>query len=215
MDPPLIALLPERERKEVLRLGRRRRFARNEVVFHEGDPGDTLHVLTKGHVAVRITTPLGDVGMLRVLGPGQVFGELAVVDIAPRSATIVALDACETVALHRSHLDELRQAHPGIDRLLLAAMVDEVRRLSTQLLELMFVPVDKRLHRRLVDLARLFGTVAPVTVPLTQEALAQLAGTTRPTTNRALRAAEAAGLVRVSRGRIEVLDIDGLARRGR
>ncbi len=196
-------------------MGRRRRFARNEVVFHEGDPAESFHLLLRGHAAVRITTSLGNVAMLRVLGPGQIFGELALIDPAPRNATLVALDASETLALHRQHLDELRQSHPSVDRLLLEAVIGEVRRLSAQLVELMYVPVDKRLHRRLVDLCSLYGGEPPVTIPLTQEDLAQLTGTTRPTANKVLRSAEEAELLRVGRGRIEVLDVEGLIRRGR
>jgi CRP/FNR family cyclic AMP-dependent transcriptional regulator len=214
MEGTLLEALPDEARREVLRVARRRRFARREVVFHEGDPGDSLHLLVKGHVAVRTTTPLGDVGMLRVLGPGQVFGELALIDPAPRHATIVALDPCETLSLHRDTIDELRSGHAQVDRVLLEAVVAELRRVSTQLLEVMYVPVEKRLHRRLLHLLPLYGGQAPCTVPLTQEELAQLTGTTRPTVNRLLRDAEEAGVLRVARGRIEVLDVDALAARG-
>ena len=94
-------------------------------------------------------------------------------------------------------------------------MVGEVRRVSSQLLEVMYVPVHKRLYRRLVDLARLYGDGSAVSIPLTQEDLAQLTGTTRQTSNRFLGEAEDAGLLRVGRGRVEVLDVEGLARRGR
>jgi CRP-like cAMP-binding protein len=215
MDGTLLGVLPEDARREVLQRGRRRRFARKEVVFHEGDPGDTLHLLMKGHVAVRTTTPLGDVGMLRVLGPGQVFGELALIDASPRAASIVALDACETLSLHRDTIDELRAGHPQVDRLFLEAVTGELRRVSTQLLEVMYVPADKRLHRRLVHLVELYGDRPPTTIPLTQEEVAQLTGATRPTVNRLLRDAEEAGLLRIGRGRIQVLDVDGLAARGR
>ena len=157
MISPYLAVLSEEDRRELLRIARRRRFARNEVVFHEGDPADTLHLLDRGHVGVRTTTPLGDVALLSVLGPGEAFGEMALIDQSPRNATVVALDVCETIALHRSSFDELRRVHPEVDRLLLAAMVAEVRRVSSQLLEVMYVPVHKRLYRRLVDLARLYG----------------------------------------------------------
>ncbi len=215
MDGTLLGALTDEDRRGLLRLARRRRFARKEVVFHEGDPGDTLHLLVKGHVAVRITTPLGDVGMLGVLGPGEVFGELALIDPAPRHASIVALDACETLGLHRDTVAELRADHPAVDRLLLEAVVAQLRQVSTQLLEAMYVPVDKRLHRRVVHLTSLYGDEAPVTIPLTQEELGQLTGATRPTVNRLLRDAEEAGLLRVGRGRIEVLDVDGIAARGR
>lgn len=215
MDSPYLALLSEEDRREVVRMARRRRFARNEVVFHEGDPADTFHLIDRGHVGVRMTTPLGDVGLLRVLGPGDAFGEMALIDPAPRNATIVALDACETLALHQQAFEALRHLHPQVDRLLLGAMVGEVRRLSEQVLELMYVPVDKRLHRRLVELAELYGGGSVLSIPLTQEDLAHVTGTTRQTANRILRRAEEAGLLKVGRGRIELLDVEGLARRGR
>lgn len=187
-------------------------------MFHEGDPGDALHLVDKGHVAVKRSTPLGDVATLLVLGPGDVFGELAVVAPGPRNATVVALDAVETLALHGDVFDELRVTHPSIDRVLVRALVGEVRRLSARLVEALYVPADKRVFLRLSELTRIFtvpGQDGPVLVPLTQEELAQLAGTTRPTANRVLRAAEEAGVVAVGRGRIEVLDAAGLARRSR
>lgn len=216
MDWPLLQVLPADQRRRLLSRTRRRRFKRSEVVFHEGDPGDSLHLIDKGHVAVKRSTPLGDVATLLVLGPGDFFGELAVVAPGPRNATVVALDRVETLALLGTVFDDLRETHPAIDRLLVHALVSEVRRLSAMLVEAHYVPADKRIYLRLADLARIFGVAdedGPVLIPLTQEDLAQLAGTTRPTANRVLRAAEAAGAVRVGRGRIEVLDAAALAPR--
>ena len=90
-----------RQRSELTRHSRRRRFKRNEVVFHDGDPGDTLHIVMKGHFAVRITTPLGDTATLRVVGPGDHFGELAVLAPAARTGSVVALDRAETLCVTR------------------------------------------------------------------------------------------------------------------
>jgi CRP/FNR family cyclic AMP-dependent transcriptional regulator len=74
MEWPVLGGLTVEDRQRVLRAARRRRFARHEVVFHEGDLGDTLHLLAVGHVAVCVTTPLGDVATLTVLGPDDAFG---------------------------------------------------------------------------------------------------------------------------------------------
>src|SRR5207253_11324842 len=79
VDWPILNVLSEEERRALLSIARRRRFARNEVIFHEGDPGDTLHLLAKGHVAIRVATPWGDVATVRVLRAGAFLGELAVV----------------------------------------------------------------------------------------------------------------------------------------
>lgn len=217
MEWALLESLPDDQRRSLLSLARRRRFSRGDFVFHEGDPGDTMHLLAKGRVGIRVTTPLGDRATLRVIGPGSYFGELALLSPAPRNATAVALEPLETLSIHRDQLDELRAKETGIDKFLLEAAIGEVRRLSRQLLEALYVPADKRVLRRLVDLVDLYRTHSEttITIPLTQDDLAQLAGTTRPTTNKVLRAAEDAGLLRIGRGRVEVLDEAALSRRGR
>jgi CRP-like cAMP-binding protein len=149
----LLDKLPEDDARAVLVAARRRRFARNEVVFHEGDPGDTVHLVDRGRVAVRVTSPLGDAVTLRILGPGAIFGELAVLSPAPRNATVVAVERTETLALHRDRFEQLRREHPDVDRILLEALITEVRRLSTQLLEALHAPVPRRVALRLIDLA--------------------------------------------------------------
>ena len=205
---PLLECLADDEQQAVLAAARRRRFAKGEVVFHEGDPGDTLHLLVKGHVAVRITTPLGDVATLSVLAPGSHFGELALVSSAPRTATVVALEAAETMALHRREFEAVRAAHRGIDELLVAALTDEIHGLSRRLLDALYLPADKRLVGQLVELCAVYDRNGDATlvIPLTQDDLASLAGTTRSTVNRVLKGLEGTGTLVVRRGRIDVLD---------
>jgi CRP-like cAMP-binding protein len=212
----LTSLTPDEQRR-IISQTRRRRFRRGEVIFHESDPGDSLHLVDKGHVAVRRSTPLGEIATLVVLGPGDYFGELVLVSPeSGRNATVVALDSTETLTLDRDQLDTLRSQFPTIDRFLLDAMAKEIRRLSSLLSDALYVPVDKRVLRRLLEVANAYGNKRPAeVVPLTQEDLAGLAGTTRPSANKALRAVEEAGLIAMSRGEIRLLDPDGLARRAR
>jgi CRP-like cAMP-binding protein len=217
MDWKLLTSLSPDEQRRVISETRRRRFRRGEVIFHEGDPGDSLHLVAKGHVAVRRSTPLGEIATLVVLGPGDYFGELVLVSPeSGRNASVVALDATETLTLHRDQLQALRSQYPTIDRFLLDAMAKEIRRLSSLLSDALYVPVDKRILRRLLEVATTYGHDGPAEViPLTQEDLAGLAGTTRPSANKALRAVEDAGLIAMSRGEIRLLDPAGLARRAR
>ena len=221
MEWELLSSLDDAQRRAVLASARRRRFARNEVIFHEGDPGDSMHLIAKGHVAIRVATPLGDVATLLVLGPGDFFGEMAILSPAPRNSTVVTLDETETMTIHRDQFDELRARHPYVDTVLMDALIGEVRRLSQALLEALYVPADKRVLRRVAELASIFGggrereASGPVVIPMTQEDIAQLAGTTRPTANKVLRGAEVAGLVDIGRARIEVKDGAGLARKAR
>jgi CRP/FNR family cyclic AMP-dependent transcriptional regulator len=217
MDWPLLDTLSEPDRRELLTRARRRRFAHQEVLFHEGDPGDSLHLVSQGHVALRIHTPLGDIATVRIVRPGDFFGELAVVSPGPRNATAAALDPVETVTIDRALLDELRTDHPRIEAVILEALVTEVRRLAQQVVEAMYVPVDKRVWRRLDDMTVVFGSQGgrATAVPITQDVLAQLSGCTRPTANRVLRVGEDAGVIAMARGRIEILDLASLQRRAR
>ena len=216
---PLFDEVPEAEVTRLLSIARRRTFSRGEVVFHEQDPADTLHLIVKGHYVVRVTTPLGDTAIFSVLGPGEMFGELALLDgeEARRSATVAALEAGETRSIHRIDFDGLRTRHPETADILIAILSDQVRRLSRHLVEALYVSADKRVLRRLVEVAARYEPDADgaTVVPFTQEDIAGLAGTSRATVNRVLREEEERGSVRLGRGRTTVLDAGALARRGR
>lgn len=210
----LLEGVPEADVQLLLSVARRRKFARGEVVFHEHDPADTLHLIDKGHFVVRMSTPLGDRATLAVLGPGEMFGELSLLGDADarRSASVAALGAGETRSVHKIDFDRLRKSNPETAQVLIAILSGQVRRLSRHLLEALYVSADKRVLRRLVEIAAIFdGGV----VPLTQEDLASLAGTSRATVNRVLREEEARGSIALGRGRTTVLDPDALMRRGR
>jgi CRP-like cAMP-binding protein len=205
--------VPEEDVRELLAIARRRRFARNEVVFHRDDPGDSMHLVVKGRFALQIMTPLGDAATIGIRGPGDSFGELALVASEPRrSATVVALEQAETFAVYREEFDRLRGRHPAVDRVLFAFLAGELRRQNELLLEALYLPVERRVLRRLVDLADLYPEQV---IPLTQEQLAELAGTTRPTINRVLRDEQERGTLRLERGRTVILDAEALGRRAR
>jgi CRP-like cAMP-binding protein len=210
----LAGLTPERQR-EVLSSARRRRFRRGDIVFHEGDPGDTMHLIERGRVAVRITTPHGDTATIRILRTGEHFGELVVLSEGPRNATVVALEPTETLSLGKSEIDRLRREYADVDRAFLETIVRELRRLSLALVDAMYTPAPTRLVRTLVTLAETYGTdnEEVVHIPLTQDDLAGLCGTTRPTVSQMLGRLVELGLVRVGRGRVEIVDLGGLRKR--
>lgn len=216
MEWPLLDSVPDEERRRFLALARRRRFDKGEVVFHEGDPGNTFHFVATGRFCVRVETALGDTAMLSLIGPGEFFGILALLraDAGGRSASVVAIERAETLSVGKDDFDELRGRYPAVTELLIAALGDQVRRLSDSLVEAMYTPVEVRVLRRLLDAAAVWDGVHPGSVvPLTQGDLAELAGTTRPTTNKVLGQAEARGLLKVGRGKVELVDIAGLASR--
>ena len=166
--------------------------------------------MAKGRVAIRVTTPLGDVATLDVLVAGSVLGEMAL--LAPggvRSATAVALEATETHMIDASTFADMRREQPVLTEILVALLAARVRQLNDRLLEALYVPADVRLLRRILELADVYGS----DIPLTQEDLAGLAGATRATVNRVLAREAKAGAVTLGRGRLTVTDPAALKRR--
>jgi CRP/FNR family transcriptional regulator, cyclic AMP receptor protein len=211
----LLEGVPPEEVRELLQIARRRRFARNEVVFHRDDPGDSLHLISKGRFSIRVMTPLGQVATIALRGPGESFGEMALLDDATRrSATVAALEEAETFCVTRPDFEHLRRRHPEVNELLLRFLQNEVRLLDERLLEALYVPVEKRILRRLLDVVPLFSQDGnTVLVSLTQESLAELAGASRSTVNQVLRAEERRGLIELKRGKTRIVDLGALAKR--
>jgi CRP-like cAMP-binding protein len=211
----LLTGVPEEEVRRLLSVARRRRFARHEVVFHREDPADSLHLVAKGRFALRIMTRLGETVTIGVRGPGSSFGEMALVgDGAPRSATVAALEEAETFAVYVDDFQRLRREHPAVDEVLIGFLAGEVRRQNELLLEALYVPAERRLLRRLAELSETYADAGGV-IQLTQEELAELAGTSRATVNRVLREEQRRGTIELRRGRTIVVDTVELGRRAR
>lgn len=196
----------------MIRTAVRRRYPKGDSLFHEGDPGDSFHLIDRGHVAITVNSDRGDVLMLDVLSPGDGFGEQAL--IAPesfRTATATAIGNVETLMLRRDAFAALRAEHPAVSDLLVAALAAQVRRLTGALVDAHALAADERVVKHLRRVASVFRTDgASVRVPLSQHDLASLAGTTRSTANRALQPLVADGVIVLGRGWIEVVDVDRL-----
>jgi CRP-like cAMP-binding protein len=212
----LSELLTAEERAELLRHTSQRRFARQDVVFHEGDPADSLHLVEQGLFVARSSSTLGHLLTVNVFRPGSVFGELALLGRSPvRSATVVALRPGRTRQLRRAELARLRGTPAGqaFDRFLLAVLAERNVALTAQVIELLFVPARKRIQRQLARLADLgIADEGDGWIRLSQDELAMLTASTRATVNRVLRDLEERGVVELARGRSRVVDPTRLAR---
>jgi CRP-like cAMP-binding protein len=202
----LLDVLDPDQRRRLLAAARTRRFARREVLFHEDDPADSLHVLTRGRVAVQVQSDLGVPVTVDVIGVGDILGELALLTpSARRAATAIALEPTETMVVTAPQFESLRGAHREIEAMLVAILVERTRRQSARLVEALTVSAPRRVLRRLVELCAVYAPGEDaVVVPLTQDHLAGLAGTTRETVNRTLRQEAERGTVVLGRGRITV-----------
>ncbi|HET7676805.1 MAG TPA: Crp/Fnr family transcriptional regulator [Candidatus Limnocylindrales bacterium] len=195
---------------------RRRRFRRNEVIFHQGDPGDSLHVVVTGAVKIVLPSTEGEEAIIATLRPGDFFGELALLDGAPRSATAAALEPTETLVLPRDVLLELIAVDPGLRDALLAGLAGELRRLTGHVEELHFLDLAGRLAMRLTRLAREAEPTARevrLDWPFTQSDLAAMIGGTRQSVNKLLSGLVDDGLLSIERDTLVITDVERLARR--
>ncbi len=204
----------------IARTLRVRHFRRGEVLFHEGDPGDALFIVASGAVKVVVPSEEGAEAILATLRRGDFLGELALLDGAPRSASAIALEATDALALPRDQFRALANTEPAIRDALLESMARELRRLTTHVAELHFLDLTGRLAARLARLAEENGERRPdgsirLDAPLTQSDLAAMIGATRQSVNKLLGEFEKEGLLRLERDSVVVVDLQALARAAR
>lgn len=191
---------------------RRRRFRRNEVIFHQGDVGDSLQVVLSGAVKIVLPSPDGDEAIITSLRPGEFFGELALLDGAPRSTTATALEPTDTLALPRDEFLRLLANDPRLMQALLHALAEELRSLTGHVEELHFLDLAGRLAMRLARLARdahpdhVSGEVR-LDWPFTQSDLAAMVGGTRQSVNRLLSDLVDDGVLRIERDTLVITDL--------
>jgi CRP/FNR family transcriptional regulator/CRP/FNR family cyclic AMP-dependent transcriptional regulator len=214
---PLFAELSAEELDGLAAALRRRRYPRGAVIFLAGDPNAQLYLIEAGRVRIGLTSPEGKEVVLTVLGPGDLFGDLALLDGQPRSASVVALEPVETAVLRRADfLDLLRRSPSAVDGLL-ARLAGMIRRLTDEVADLMFVDQQGLLAKKLLELAEAHGRPddrqVEIEVPLSQDELAQMIGATRPRVNQLLGIFEAEGAITRRRRRVTIRDPEILRRR--
>lgn len=195
-----------------------RRFRRDEVVFHQGDPGDALHVIARGRVKVVLPAPdAGEPAILATLGRGDFFGELAILDGEPHSASVIALEPTETLMLGRPDFERLFETQAGLRRSLVASLARELRRLTGHVEGLHFLDLRERLALRLDELAGGPSPVGEVRIPwtYTQSELAGMVGGSRESVNRLLADFVSRGLIRFERESLVIPDRGRLTREAR
>ena len=212
-----IEVLPATVLAELGAYLRRRRYRRGEVVFLQGEAGTSLYIVAAGQVKIALTSADGAEVMLARLGPGEFFGELALLDGEPRSADAVATEASELLLLPRAAFLGLIEARPAIAMRLLTLVSRRLRQDVAVVQDVAFRDVPARLARLLLQLAESEGQPGDagvvITARLTQTELAGMVGATRESVNKGLGRFERQGLIRRAHGRITVLRPDDLRRR--
>ncbi len=192
---------------------------RGEVIFLEGEPGNSLYIVISGKVKISRKSADGRQNLLAIMGPADLFGELSIFDPGPRTATAVALTDVRLAKLHQSALRPWVKDRPEIALQLLRVLARRLRRTNDALADLIFTDVPSRVAKQLLVLGQRFGTVDGDTVrvqhDLTQQELAQLVGASRETVNKALAEFASRGWIRLDGKTVVILNKDRLANRAR
>jgi CRP/FNR family cyclic AMP-dependent transcriptional regulator len=154
---PFFSILTEDEANELAQRLIPRRFSPSQIIFHLGDPGGLLYIITSGKVKIAHTTPDGQEALLAILGNGDFFGELALLDEAPRSATAESLAHTETLTLHRTEFMRFIDNHPNFARHVLTILTRRIRHLNNQISDIFFLDLPGRLARTLLMLGEKHG----------------------------------------------------------
>jgi len=147
----------EEEIDDLTALAQIKKLGKDVTIFHAGDPADAVFVVASGRVKVVITSSDGKEFILTVLGAGQVFGEMALLESAPRSASVVTLSTVEVLIINRSDFQRLLDSNPRISQRLMAILSRRLRRANAKMESLAYMDVAGRLARYLLDLARDHG----------------------------------------------------------
>lgn len=209
----LFGKLQPNELKELTRQMQTRKFTRGELIFSQGDPGDGLYILTRGHVTISRRGPDGDELILALCEPGDHFGELALFDDEPRSAGASAMEPSQALFLGRVAFRAFLETHPAAVLLCLESIVRQFRRCTDLVDEIALLDVRGRLASRLLklgDQAAAHGTTSNGRFRITQQQLASMIGTTRESVNKHLGAFIDEGAISLDSGGIHILNAAAL-----
>jgi CRP/FNR family transcriptional regulator, cyclic AMP receptor protein len=209
LDPPVL--------DQLARSVTFRNYRRGHLIFAQGEPGDSLFVISEGLVKVFVTSEEGEDMVLVTLRPPETFGELALIDGGLRSASAEAVEPTTALILSRGTLIELLQGHPTLAQALLSSLGGLVRRLTEQAADLVFLDLHGRVAKLLLTLAeergRREGQEVLLDLQVTQSDLAAMVGGSRQSVNHILHAFQRRGYLEIEGRRIALKDLKALAKR--
>jgi CRP/FNR family cyclic AMP-dependent transcriptional regulator len=212
----LFSELPEEELRQLASVVREQHYRKNTTLIHIDDPGNALFILKSGVMKITIEDQNGREIILRMVYPTEFFGEMALLDDMPRSATVTTQEPCEALIIYRQHFLELIDKSPRILLNMTAVLSRRLRKMNELIRSLVFFDVYGKVARVLLTLVAEKGRVTAqgtvIDLRLTQQELAELAGMSRETMTRTLRDFQQAGVVRIESGIITILELDMLQR---
>jgi CRP-like cAMP-binding protein len=183
---------------------------RREELFHKGDQGGEVYVIVSGKLKALTTSAEGDDVVFSILGPGEVFGEVALLGATPRTATVTAIEDCHLLVIDRRDFMSFLKTHPEVPVKLLSVLATRLKRVSELVEDTLFLNLPLRLAKKLLSLSRAYGEQTSkgirVDLKLSQEEWGDLVGTTRESVNKQMRKWTDAGIVCVDDGYVIILN---------
>ena len=202
-ESPLFACLAATDRLALAGKMRPRHFARDEIIFHRDDEAGHVFLIAAGTVKVSVPDDAGHEVVIALERGGDVFGDLALFDGAPRSATVTAITETTALALGRTDFMSVLERNPDAMRKMLGLLAKTLRRSTGHVEDLVFLDLPGRVAKCLLDISEASGTDQ---VDLTQEDLAAFVGAARVSVNRVLADLESRKAIRIARRHIEIAD---------
>jgi CRP-like cAMP-binding protein len=205
----LFSELADAELDRIRALARAQRYPARHTIVAQGDESADLFLIIDGRLRVSSCNANGDEVVLSIMGPGEVFGEMALLDGAPRSATVSTLDACQLLVIEAGAFHALLRQMPTLAQSLMKVMARRIRTLSDRTQDVALLDVESHLAKVLLALARRFGDHSrsgqtAITLKLSQQELASMVGATRELVNRRLRAWVERGIVELVSGSLVI-----------
>ena len=203
--------------RELGNVARHRSFRAGEVIFHREDPGLVLYVIHTGKVKIFVTSQDGQEISLAIFGPGEYFGELALLDGQPRSASAMAIEPVDAYCLQRSDFISAVMRHPDIAVQVMHVLSHRLRQTDAMIEDLLFLDVHGRVAKKLLELAESHGVRTPegirIEMRLTQSDLAGMVGASRESVNKVMGYFTDKHFVTTDRYRVTIVRLMELRRR--
>ena len=217
---PLFSHLPDEGLDELGGKLQRRRFEREQIIFHKNDPGSTLYIIISGKVKIVLPSAEGEAVLVALLSTGDFFGELSLFDGEPRSATSIASEPTDILTLDQENLFEYLRGNPNAAEEIFSELSLRLRRTDELLSDAAFCNLSTRLSKRILDLAERYGQPneegnTRINMRLRQQDLADMVGATRESVNKMLKTYKLKNLLSIKRGYITILDEGALRLRAR
>jgi len=214
LTSPFFAHMKPVELDELIAFSTERRASRGTLIFSKGDPGSFMLAVLTGHVRVGTTSLEGREITLNVIGPGEIVGEIALLDGKPRSADAVAAEDTTMMVIERRIFLPFLIRHEGLVERMLVVLCDRLRRTSSALEELALFDLQARLARLLVKLADDYGrpyqSHVRIDMKLSQRDLSNLVASSRESVNKQLRIWRDAGIMDIDAGHMVLRDLPAL-----